>query len=369
MLAERLKHARNSLGLTLQRVSELTEIGLSTLSDYENANREPKFSVLKKLADIYRRPVSFFLDDGPIQPFVVLWLHKPDSPVAEELRARFEMLAEQYHNLEIWCGEHGRRDLPFASEPHAAEFQPLHAARLAGKFRRGFGLGDQPGQSLLSVLEETCKVKVFHLAFEPAGGVACCRSDRFGAAVLLNANSARRQRNVDLARALFHLLTWPVFRVEAAEDEIEVTEAEGALAAGFARHLLMPEEPSREAADELTVPAGALRFADVFEIARKFDVSVEAVLERLSDINRISAEEVPALIERWFNEMCYWDSREQDAPLARPLRFRVLATDALRRGAISAGRFAEYVGVSRREAMEIVARGAEEDAEVETAHS
>lgn len=369
MLAERLKHARNSLGMTLQRVSELTGIGLSTMSDYENANREPKFSVLKKLADIYRRPVSFFLDEGPIQPFVVLWRHKPDSPVAEELRLRFAMLTEQYHNLEIWCGEHERCDLPSLSEPRAAEFQPLHAVKLAGKFRRTCGLGDRPGQGLLSALEETSRVKIFHLAFEPVRSVACGRSDRFGAAVLLNSNGARWRRNVDLAHALFHLLTWPVFRADTIEDGVEVAEAEETLAACFARHLLMPEEPFREAADELTVPAQALRFADVFGIARKFDVSVEAVSERLNDINRISAEEVPALIERWFNEIRYWDAREQDAPRARPLRFRVLATHALKRGAISAGRFAEYVGVSRREATEIVARGAEEDAEIETAYS
>ncbi|MEA1951813.1 MAG: helix-turn-helix transcriptional regulator, partial [Planctomycetota bacterium] len=148
MLAERLKYARNAIGLTLQGVGELVDVGQSSLSDFENGNREPKFSTLKRLADAYRRPLSFFLEKGPIKPDVVLWREKPDAAVANEIQARLEMLAQQYHNLEVWCDEHEPCELPFASEPMASGFRYPHAAKLASQFRKSFGLGDRPGQCL-----------------------------------------------------------------------------------------------------------------------------------------------------------------------------------------------------------------------------
>jgi predicted HTH domain antitoxin len=66
--------------------------------------------------------------------------------------------------------------------------------------------------------------------------------------------------------------------------------------------------------------------------------------------------------------MSYWDDRQRDDPPSRPLRFRALARHALRKGMISAGRYAEYLGISRREAMQVVEQDAGDDAEVEVAY-
>ena len=54
-----------------------------------------------------------------------------------------------------------------------------------------------------------------------------------------------------------------------------------------------------------------------------------------------------------------------DDPPSRPLRFCVLARHALRKGMISGGRYAEYLGISRKEAMQVVEQDACEDAEIE----
>jgi predicted transcriptional regulator len=40
----------------------------------------------------------------------------------------------------------------------------------------------------------------------------------------------------------------------------------------------------------------------------------------------------------------------------------------LRQGLLSTGKYAEYVGVSRREAMQVVEQDAEDDASIEVAH-
>jgi Zn-dependent peptidase ImmA (M78 family)/DNA-binding XRE family transcriptional regulator len=367
-LSDRLRHARNSLGLTLAVVEERTKIGTSTLSDFENEKREPKLTQLKKLADTYGRPISFFLEENPVEPEVVLWRKKPDSPMAEEIQVRLRTLAEQYHNLEIWCGEHEPGELPFASGPIESKYRYQDAAKLAHNLRKNLALGDRPGQSLLRILEEVCKIKVFHLDFEPTGSAACTWADTFGAAVLLNASHVRWRRNFDLAHELFHLLTWKIFRQEESRDGIVASEKEEKLATCFARNLLMPEEPFRETVDSFGGERGGLDFNQLFEIARQFDVSVEAALRQRGFVYNMPSRETQEHVEQARKLASFWETRESSRPPERPPRFRALATHALRKGAISAGRFAEYLGTSRREAMQVVEQEAEDNAEVEVAN-
>ena len=237
---ERLKYARLRAGLSGTQVRERTGIGESSLSEFENGKREPSLSQLQKLADLYRRSVSFFILEGPIvaDP-VVLWRMRPEEN-AEEIEVRFLRLCEQYHNLEVWCDERASVSLPQAKgEP--GRFGYGDAEELAKQVRRDLQLGDRPGQCLLAVLEEACGVKVFHLDFEPSGTAASAVSETFGAAVLLNAKNARWRRNHDLAHELFHLLAWSIFHPTGG---LTVTgDWEEKLATAFASSLLMPSEP------------------------------------------------------------------------------------------------------------------------------
>ena len=43
--------ARNSRGITLEKLASLTGIGKSTLSDYENARTDPRMSAMEKIAE------------------------------------------------------------------------------------------------------------------------------------------------------------------------------------------------------------------------------------------------------------------------------------------------------------------------------
>ena len=85
----------------------------------------------------------------------------------------------------------------------------------------------------------------------------------------------------------------------------------------FVEHyLLMPQEPLRIANDSQLGSKTSLTFDDLFEVARQFDVSAEA----------------------------------------------------LRKGFLSTGRYAEYLGITRREAMRQVEQEVPDDAEVEITH-
>ena len=366
-LPERLKHARQAMNLTLADVAQRTGIGSSTLSEFENAKREPRLPQLKDLADLYRRSTTFFLEEGPCCRETVLWRQKPTSPDAESVQAELLRLTEQYCNLETWCEDFEELDLPMASGDRE-RFGYSQAERLAHIFRTRYGLGERPGQSLLRVLEEVCKVKVFHMAFEPSGSAACTLSDHYGAAILLNSKNVRWRRNFDLAHELFHLLTWNVFRQRDASSAVEASAGEEKLATCFARNLLMPQEPLRIAIDSQRGDRTKLSFDDLFEVARQFDVSVEALLWQMTFVFSLSKEIVGQTIEKLRDRMAFWDQRQHDTPPKRPLRFEALANEALRKGLISTGRYAEYLGITRRQAMRQVEQEAPDDAEVEVAY-
>ena len=360
-VGERLRYARERAGLSLSQVKERAGIGESSVSEFEGEKREPKLAQLRAFAKTYQRSISFFLSEGPIPRETVLWRERPREN-AEGIETRFLQLCEQYHNLEVWCNEPRRSDLP-EPEDEVEGFGYDKAEALANRVNRELLLGDRPGQALLRVLEEACGVKVFHLDFEPSGAAASTKSKVFGYAVLLNSVNVRWRRSFDLAHELFHLLTWNIFRSVDEEAPFIPGEREEKLATCFARHLLMPMAATREAVGR-RARDGKLTYEALFDIAREFDVSVEALLRHMHFVygrgpgdhekteREIKAANAlaPVLAER-----------EDSKPPKWPERYQSLAITALRRGEISTGRFAEYLGMSRRRAMKYVERESEID--------
>jgi len=363
---ERLRHARERAGLTGVQAAAATGIGGSTISEFESGKRTPSLSQLQRLATAYRRSTAFFFDEGPIATDVVLWRERP-AEGAEDVETRFLRFCEQYHNLEVWCGERTPQALPLA-DGGTGTFGYPDAQRLAKQVRDQMQLGDRPGAVLLRVLEEIWGVKVLQAAFEPSGTAACAQSETFGAAVLLNALNARWRRNYDLAHELFHLLTWRLFR-KAGEDAVaRAGDHEEKLANCFASHLLMPEEAVRAAVEERT-RNGRVAMEALFDVARQFDVSIEALIWRLHFLRRspAGAEQTRKDIECAQRVARLYEQRERDEPLPWPARYQALAVKALRHGEISLGRFAEYLGLNRQEALRYVEEEATDGEEVQLA--
>ena len=238
-IGNRLQIARKALGYTLERVAAETGMSQSSLSDFENGKREPRFSQLSKLAALYRRTIEFFLSDKPFLQTVLLWRDGPaTNEQKKEAEAHFCQLCEQYHRLEILLGEKKVDSLPTCEWP-SDSFGFAEANTLAEKFQREHLLGDVPSASLKQMLEERLYVKVFHLEF--AGSAISTRSAEFGPAILLNSTSKLWRRNYDLAHELFHLLTWSAFRSQDSENQ-EPGDREEKLANAFASRLLLPTD-------------------------------------------------------------------------------------------------------------------------------
>lgn len=365
LLGQKLQYARQRAGLTQAQVREHTSVGESSLSDFENGKREPSLAQLTSLAALYQRPASFFLDERPVPDReVVRWRQKP-AEGAEGIEVRFLRLCEQYHNLETFCRARPTVELPDVRRP-ARPFGRSDAEALAVHLRRELALGDFPGTGLLRALEERCGLKVFHLAFEPTGTAACTKHPEFGPAVLLNAKNPRRRRGFDLAHELFHLLTWDFLQPEEPTSEVW-TCSEEKLADAFAANLLMPVDAIREAVTA-SRQDGKLHLSALSEIARQFDVSIEALIWRVHALyggtpsNKDRAE---VLIQRARGSAELFLEADQEKPPERPARFMALAVTALQEGNLSAGRFAEYVGISRQRAMEYVEQEPADDEALE----
>ncbi len=325
-IGKRLKIARNAIGYTLEKASQETGISPSSINEFEHDKREPKFSQLSRLANVYRKTVEFFLTDELPPEELMLWRVVPNNE--EEMKkteAEFKQLCGQYRKLEMLTNEVKVIKLP-QLDVNREEFDYRQASKLAECFQRDFILGDIPSASLKQILEENFYVKIFHLAFY--GSAVSTSSENFGAAILLNEDSKLWRRNFDLAHELFHLLTWRIFRVN--ESGHEPSEHEEKLANAFASRLLLPTDIIKDKIEEAKGKKGQISFEVLDEIAREFGVSLEALLWRMLYLYNKPVEEIEKYIEQAKKIKSRRPLRRSDKPDELPDRYCSLAIRALR---------------------------------------
>jgi len=335
------------MGYTLDRVSAATNIGQSSLSDFENDKREPRFSQLSSLAELYRRPVEFFLSEERSAENVMLWRDAPGTEEqARETEAEFRRLCEQYRNIEMILEEVRETKLPTPRISDAEKFDYDEAEFFAGQVQKEFCLDDVPVASLKRKLEEAYYVKIFYLSF--TGSAISTVSEQFGPAILLNSNNKPWRRSYDLAHELFHILTWHVFR---PRDGV-ATSQEERLANAFASRLLMPEESIKFRIKERADEKGRISFGQLDDIAREYDVSLQALIYRLATIYHFPKERTAGYIDSAQKYLDCVRPRASNQPDERPERYCSLAIRALNEGKLSLTRFAKYMGLSYRKAQE-----------------
>jgi Zn-dependent peptidase ImmA (M78 family) len=287
--------------------------------------------------------VAQFLSAEALREQTVRWREKPAN--AEETEARFLKLCRQYSDLERWADEEKPVQLRKADRFPSTWAE---ASALARHVQNEMQLGDRPGLTLQRKLEDEYGLKTFNLRIEPSGTAACTADRDYGHAVLLNSLNSRARRTFDLAHELFHLLTW-----ETANSRSH--EAEEKLADCFAAALLLPETPLREAVARRIKSERRISVANICELAKDFGVSIDALVWRMHNVyGWRDVEETKKLITRVRSlarpyDALTADDRESVSEL--PERYRRLAIQVLRSGEISVGRFAEYMGLRRWEAM------------------
>jgi transcriptional regulator with XRE-family HTH domain len=85
-LAERLREAREYLGLSQQFVAEHAKIPRVAISAIENGKRRVEATELARLARLYKYPVDYFLDAVASEPPVVRALAREATDLTESDR-------------------------------------------------------------------------------------------------------------------------------------------------------------------------------------------------------------------------------------------------------------------------------------------
>ena len=352
-IGRKLESARKAIGYTLEKASEKSGISEPTISAYEHCGtptgREPKFSQLAKLADVYRKTIDFFLSDEPVIEDTLLWREKPDSSESKKTEAEFKQLCEQYHRLEVLTDEVKEHSLPKPDINNFEEFTFRQAELFAKKAQKWFRLGDVPIASLKRLLEEAYYIKIFYLEY--SGSSISTVSNRFGTAILLNAKSKQWRRSYDLAHELFHILTWSIFRTQSPE----LSESEEKLADAFASRFLMPEESIKDRVESSLNKQGEISLERLDDIAREFDVSLEAMLYRVASIYRFEKPDTERYVNAAKQYLKLPKPRPSYKPNKLPERYCSLAIRALNEGKLSLMQFAKYMDMSYKQAREYLA--------------
>jgi len=339
-IGEKLQDARKRVRFSQQEIAQ--KLGLSSASavcDWEADVRVPTVSQLQKLSTIFKRSVSYFLEQSVDPAAAVLWRKtNQKDPLRTEFEAKFIQLARQYRTLEVWTNAKPTGSI---AELMAKEFprDSDEAEELAETIWRVIGLGDRPGESLLRIFEEMYGLKVFHLDLTSECSSASYYDDEIGPAVLLSRKNIRWRRNYDLAHELFHLLTW-----KAAQSAGITGDRAEQYADKFAEALLMPAPALKQSALKERNDKGSITIQGIEYIARQFDVSYEALGWRLKTVFHIEPEVAKALIKQLKEMSSILPKRDRgDPPRVYPTRYIALAKDALRSGEIATHRFTEYL--------------------------
>ena len=161
-----------------------------------------------------------------------------------------------------------------------------------------------------------------------------------------------------MAHELFHLLTWRVFRKEGGEEHTPSGDEEK-FANAFASELLMPVDSVKDRLRPAINEEGQISFDRLDNIAREYDVSLQALLYRIASICRLRKEETEKYIDEAAKYMNSTTPRLSTDPHTFPERYCDLAVRALRQGKLSLIQFKKYMDISYKEAQSYIMEGEE----------
>jgi len=356
-LGELLRKERESLDLTLTEVSKKMNFNhYQTLSSIEAGEREVKAFELDKLAEIYGRDIDYFLNLGTLEKKSrILWKSPEQSTQKSLLERQFLLICRRYQKLiELVVGEKESTytRLKFKIDKHEliSGDGVKYVEDLASHYSNLLNLGSRPACSLTKILEEKMGIKVIYLPMVSDISQGCTFDLSYGMAALINENNAPWRRSFDLCHTFFHLLTWNLF----SEEEIHQNQKIGEfpvekLADTFAAALLLPEKELRDEFEKRILEK-SISYLDLVQLARKFNVPFEALIQRLVHLELLDNEKFQKNLEK--DAFLDFDKKyrySRWAEASKPhlsSRFISLAIKAYLSDKITRDKMADYLDVS-----------------------
>lgn len=376
-IAAKLRQAREAAGLTQAEVATVLSLPRPSISQIESADRAVRSEELSKLAQLYGKPVTYFLEDKDAEEALTMLFRAPN--VAEEDRAPLEAglaLCAKYQELEQILRMEPGDAFQFMGlpRPRTKGEAVRHGEFVAKKARDLLQLGSAPISDLAALLEvHGAKVVPCPLRDEVSG--AFVYNEKVGPCIFVNSRHRPARQNFTLAHEYCHtLLDWErrahVDLTEFDKDPVE-TRADV-----FAAAFLMPEDALAHFLQRMGIAAPKKHTFGPYDVARlaaHFNVSHLAVLWRLFNLGYVDAETRKSLREgtRWTevaSELGIPEIVDDVTGMPRkvsPERLRHMAVEAYRRRRISLGKLAEYLGMRLSQAKVFVRKVQIEPEDVE----
>jgi Zn-dependent peptidase ImmA (M78 family)/transcriptional regulator with XRE-family HTH domain len=353
ILAKRIKEARENRGLSQQELASLMGWkSHASITAIENSNQDIKTWELLKFAEILKvSPESLYSETSLLNATkpVVLWRKISDdsnSVLQEENNIIHH--AEDFLLLESLTGSTTltSKSLPLEN-CDINSINTRWANLTAEKISRELQLGDYPGALLTKRLEEDFGVLIMTRPLN-AGSAACYRKNNISI-IVLNENEAPWRQIFSVAHELFHLITWNQALIDAIKNDKVLFQKNERAADAFAAALLMPPQMV-----DLDIQENQLTYSFLVTLARKYNVSTEAILWRLEYLKIIPHEAVKkTLSDKDFIEIdrsTFKKAVQSSTPLGN--RFIRLAYLAYEKGLISQTRLAQMLCVKLRDVQE-----------------
>jgi len=355
-LGELLRKERESLDMTLVEVSKKLNFNhYQTLSSIEVGEREVKAWELAKLAEIYGRDIDYFLNlESSEEKGRILWKSPEESTQKSLLERKFLLICQRYQKLIELLGENEATHYTFKFKIDKHKLLSSDAFKyvedLAFNYSPILNLGSRPSCCLAHALEEKMGIKVIFLPMASDISQGCTIDPNFGMAALINENNAPWRRSFDLCYEFFHLLTWNLFKEEEIYQNQKIGKSQIAkLADVFASAFLLPEKELRDEFEKM-LDDKSISLLDLVQIARDFNVPLEALLLRLTYLGLLDKEKIQEDLENGNTKDFDKKYRHsQWAETTKPhlsTRYISLAIKAFLTGKITKETLAEYVDES-----------------------
>jgi len=401
-MSRRLRAARELASIGQGEAAEALGLPRTAVTQIEGGNRSVSTMELARFADLYRRPLGWFLADAPdADEDVVVALHRiaPGIDAAPETRLEVErcvQICREGVGLEGMLGRNGRDGPPAYREPvpRSTGEAVAQGERVAEQERRRLELGSAPIADMMELLgDRGIWASVVNLPHTMSG--LFLNHPSIGMAVLVNAGHVRARQRFSLAHEYAHALV-DRDRVVGVSDADSGRERIEQRANAFAAAFLLPKagldgelrrlgKGQQARTDQIVfdvATGGSIRgqlrpaarsqtigFQDVAFIAHRFGVSYRVAVYRLKSLHHINRPVARALLspereatgKEYLSALDLFDDLEEPVGCmrgTRDLRSRVahLALEAYRLEEISRGRLLDVsrtIGVDGRKLLEL----------------
>ncbi|NEO52582.1 MAG: ImmA/IrrE family metallo-endopeptidase [Okeania sp. SIO3B5] len=362
-LGERLRELRNKCGMTQESAAKVINAARTTMVAIEKGERRLKATELIKLARTYGISVSDFVRERPVvQPFKVKFRKAyrqnevQKSQIESEIQ-EWEKFCQNYLELEEIMNAPLPQNYPREYEVSGMPIERT-AEAIALEERQRLGLGDGPIPLLRDTLEQSVGLRIFYLKMPSKYSGVYTYDEKLGGCMAINANHPEERRRWSLAHGYLHFLAHRrksvVGLIEGQYKKIPESER---LAEAFPKYFLMPTSGLLKRFYDMYRESKNFTPTNLFILARYYGVSVEAIANRLEEIELLPSGTWERLHYGGLKVRKVQEELGLEAILPHadttPVYYQHLAIEALDLGLITEGRFADFLNVDRLEARHI----------------